>query len=444
VKTLSVPERATITNMGAELGATTSIFPSDEITRAFLKAQGREQVWQAWVADESAAYDETVRIDLSSLVPLAACPHSPDKVAPISELKGKPVDQVLIGSCTNSSLKDLSMAAAVLKGRTVHPDVSLGIAPGSRQVLTMLAQSGALTDFIAAGARILESACGPCIGMGQSPKTGGVSLRTFNRNFKGRSGTADAEVYLVSPETAVAAALTGVMTDPRELGAYPQAGMPKHYVVDDAMIIAPDAGARREISRGPNIRPFPKRGALEDELELTILLKLEDNITTDDIMPAGSKILPLRSNIEAISRYVFSGIDPGFSERAKAAGQGCILARGNYGQGSSREHAAIAPMYLGVKAVLAISFARIHRSNLINFGILPVQIDEGAYAALKDGETIRVHQIPAALESGSLEMTAVSSGVRHKGRLEVSGREATLLKAGGLLNYLKLSAGGIS
>jgi len=444
VTTLSVPERATITNMGAELGATTSIFPSDEITRAFLKAQGREQVWRALAADEGAVYDEIVRIDLSFLVPLAACPHSPDRVVPISELKGKPVDQVLIGSCTNSSLKDLSMAAAVLKGRTVHPDVSLGIAPGSRQVLGMLADSGALADFIAAGARILESACGPCIGMGQSPKTGGVSLRTFNRNFKGRSGTADAEVYLVSPETAVAAALTGTITDPRELGAYPQVSRPERYVVDDAMIIAPEAANRREISRGPNIRPFPKRGPLEDTLELKILLKLEDNITTDDIMPAGSKILPLRSNIEAISRYVFSGIDTSFSERAKAAREGCILARGNYGQGSSREHAAIAPMYLGVKAVLAIGFARIHRSNLINFGILPIQIDEAVYAGLKDGETIRIDNIQAALDGGTVEMTAAASGTRLKGWLEVSEREATLLKAGGLLNYLKLKAGGLS
>ncbi|MEN6476335.1 MAG: aconitate hydratase [Syntrophaceae bacterium] len=444
VATLSVPERATITNMGAELGATTSIFPSDEITRAFLKAQGREQVWREWVADEGAVYDETVKIDLSSLVPLAACPHAPDKVAPISELKGKPVDQVLIGSCTNSSLKDLSMAAAVLKGRTVHPDVSIGIATGSRQVLTMLAASGALKDFIAAGARILESACGPCIGMGQSPKTGGVSLRTFNRNFKGRSGTADAEVYLVSPETAVAAALTGAITDPRELGAYPQISMPVRYCVDDGMIIAPEAGSKREIRRGPNIRPFPKRGPLEDSLELKILLKLEDNITTDDIMPAGSKILPLRSNIEAISRYVFSGIDTSFSERAKAAGEGCILARGNYGQGSSREHAAIAPMYLGIKAVLAIGFARIHRSNLINFGILPIQIDEAVYGGLLNGETIRIDHIPAALETGIVEMTAASSGAKLKGRLEVSEREATLLKAGGLLNYLKLKAGGLS
>ncbi len=439
VSTLSVPERATITNMGAELGATTSIFPSDEVTRAFLAAQGRGDAWRPLAADEGAVYDETIEIDLSGIEPLAACPHSPDKVVPVRELAGKKVDQVLIGSCTNSSLKDLMMVAAVLKGRKIHPETSFAIAPGSRQVLAMLAGNGALADIIGAGARILENACGPCIGMGQAPKTGGVSVRTFNRNFPGRSGTASAGVYLVSPEVAVACALTGCFTDPRDLGAYPGITLPEKFLVDDSMIIPPsEEGETVQISRGPNIRPLPRRGPMEDRIEMEVLLKLEDNITTDDIMPAGAKILPLRSNIEAISSYVFSGIDPDFSSRARQAGAGCVLARENYGQGSSREHAALAPMYLGVKAVLARSFARIHRSNLINFGILPVIVGQDTYEGLKQGSRIVISGITAALEgSGALTIHDPASGKRLEGSIQVSARERDILKEGGLLNYIK-------
>jgi len=439
VSTLSVPERATITNMGAELGATTSIFPSDEVTRAFLAAQGRGDAWRPLAADEGAVYDETIEIDLSGIEPLAACPHSPDKVVPVRELAGKKVDQVLIGSCTNSSLKDLMMVAAVLKGRKIHPETSFAIAPGSRQVLAMLAGNGALADIIGAGARILENACGPCIGMGQAPKTGGVSVRTFNRNFPGRSGTASAGVYLVSPEVAVACTLTGCFTDPRDLGAYPDITLPEKFLVDDSMIIPPsEEGETVQISRGPNIRPLPRRGPMEDRIEMEVLLKLEDNITTDDIMPAGAKILPLRSNIEAISSYVFSGIDPDFSSRARQAGAGCVLARENYGQGSSREHAALAPMYLGVKAVLARSFARIHRSNLINFGILPVIVGQDTYEGLKQGSRIVISGITAALEgSGALTIHDPASGKRLEGSIQVSARERDILKEGGLLNYIK-------
>lgn len=438
VKTLSVPERATITNMGAELGATTSIFPSDEVTFAFLKAQGREKAFRPLAADKGARYDETIEIDLGQLEPLAACPHSPDKVVSVRELSGRKVDQVLIGSCTNSSLKDLLMVAAVLKGKKVHPDTSLAIAPGSRQVLEMLSDDGSLKDIIAAGARILETACGPCIGMGQAPGTGGVSVRTFNRNFHGRSGTASAEVFLASPEVAVACALKGSFIDPREFGAFPRVSIPDSFLIDDSMIITPPADPHPvEVRRGPNILPLPKRGPMEDTLTLTVLLKLSDNITTDDIMPAGSKILPLRSNIEAISRYVFSGIDPDFSEHAKAAGPGCILAGENYGQGSSREHAALAPMHLGIKAVFARSFARIHRSNLINFGILPIVIDSADYSSLAQGATITVKNIHKALSGASaLEVFSVTTGTKLGCSLTLSGRESELMREGGLLNYL--------
>lgn len=444
VETLSVPERATITNMGAELGATTSIFPSDEKTRAFLRAQGREDAWTPLVADEGAVYDEVIEIDLSTLEPLTACPHSPDAVIPVRELTGMKVDQVLVGSCTNSSLKDLMTVAAVLKGRKIHKDVSFAIAPGSRQVLEMLSANGGLRDIIASGARILETACGPCIGMGQAPSSGGVSVRTFNRNFKGRSGTADAMVYLASPEVAVACAINGVMTDPRDLGDLPDVVLPESFHVDDSMIVMPDDHpSPREIRRGPNIKPLPKRGPMEDELEMRVLLKLRDNVTTDDIMPAGSKILPLRSNIEAISRYVFSGIDGNFFEHAIDAGAGCVLAGENYGQGSSREHAALAPMYLGVKAVFAKSFARIHRSNLINFGILPIIIDRDGYAALEQGATVTVKNIHNALSGTSPIEAAVSGG---KGALNcslaVSERERDLLREGGLLNFISRKARG--
>jgi len=359
-------------------------------------------------------------------------------------LKGLKVDQVLIGSCTNSSLKDLLAVAAALKGRKVHLDVSLAIAPGSRQVLEMLSASGALKDIIASGARILEAACGPCIGMGQAPPSGGVSVRTFNRNFKGRSGTADAQVYLASPETAVACALTGAMTDPRDLGVYPDTALPASFHTDDSMIVRPDGNVRPlEIRRGPNIKALPKRGPMEDALTLRVLLKLKDNVTTDDIMPAGSKILPLRSNIEAISRYVFSGIDEAFSKHARDEGPGCVLAGDNYGQGSSREHAALAPMYLGVKAVFARSFARIHRSNLINFGILPVVIDEEGYALLEQGATVTVKNIRAAL-SGRSPLDASPSGgsTRLNCTLTLSTREADLLMEGGLLNYISKKVRG--
>ena len=443
VASLSVPERATITNMGAELGATSSVFPSDEITRQFLKAQGRESAWVELKADADASYDETIAIDLSKLVPMAACPHMPDNVKPVAELKGLKVDQVLIGSCTNSSLKDLMLVAEVLKDRKLHSEVSLGIAPGSRQVLKMLADSGHLGYLIAAGARLMENACGPCIGMGQSPKTAAVSLRTFNRNFKGRSGTADAGVYLVSPEVAVAAAVTGYITDPRELGEFPSFELPASFLIDDSMILEPAAaGAKVEISRGPNIKALPKRGALEDEVTAKVLLKCEDNITTDDIMPAGAKILPLRSNIEAISRHVFAGIDASFADRAQAAGSGVIVARDNYGQGSSREHAALAPMYLGVKAVLVRSFARIHRGNLINFGIVPVTIDEAAYEALNQDDSVTIANIHAALNgTGELDITT-SSGQQLKGEVKLSEREAEILLSGGLLNFIKNSVEG--
>ncbi len=439
VKSLSVPERATITNMGAELGATTSIFPSDGITKSFLAAQGRKGDWKRVFADKNAVYDEIIEIDLSTVEPLAACPHSPDSVVPVRELAGRKVDQVLIGSCTNSSLKDLMTVAAVLKGKKIHPDVSFGIAPGSRQVLSMLADNGALTDIIASGARILESACGPCIGMGQAPRTDAVSVRTFNRNFFGRSGTESAGVYLTSPEVAVACALKGGFVSPEELGPYPQVKLPKKFSLDDSMIIPPDSdGADTAIVRGPNIKPLPKRGAMEDTLELDVLLKLQDNITTDDIMPAGAKILPLRSNIEAISRYVFFGLDPDFSAHAKKAGDGCILARENYGQGSSREHAALAPMYLGIKAVLAKSFARIHRSNLINFGILPIIISDEAYTFLEKGARIKISGIHKSLEGKApIEVQEKGTGVKLDCRLQVSDREQEILMEGGLLNYIK-------
>lgn len=444
VSALSVPERATITNMGAELGATTSLFPSDDMTKAFLKAQGRQDAWKPLGPDDGAVYDEIIEIDLSKIEPMASCPHSPDNVVPISDLAGKAVDQVLIGSCTNSSLKDLMMVANVLKGKKIHPDTSFGIAPGSKQVLAMLAGNGALTDIISSGARILESACGPCIGMGQSPRTNAVSVRTFNRNFKGRSGTKSAEVYLTSPEVAVACALTGHFTDPRELGDYPDIVIPETFYVDDSMILPPaDKGTDLEVTRGPNIKPLPKRAPMEDSMELEVLLKLEDNITTDDIMPAGSKILPLRSNIEAISEYVFSGIDPEFSRHAKDAGTGCILARENYGQGSSREHAALAPMYLGIKAVFAQSFARIHRANLINFGIIPVTIDESGYATLGSGARIILGNILAAIDGDApLKASDSRTGKSLNCTITLSQREKDILKQGGLLNYIKTKVRG--
>ena len=441
VKTLSVPQRATITNMGAELGATTSIFPSDEITREFLRAEQREQDFVPLASDEDATYDEEYEIDLSSLQPLAACPHSPDNVKPIAELAGKKISQVCIGSCTNSSMLDMLTVAAMLKGKTVHPDVSLSISPGSKQVYTMLAQSGALADMIAAGARILECACGPCIGMGFSPKSAGVSLRTFNRNFLARSGTADAEVYLVSPETAAASALTGVFTDPTTLTGV-EVELPKTFLVNDNLVELPatEEGAGQVcVERGPNIKPIPVGKAPEKDLQCSLILKVGDNITTDHIMPAGSKILPYRSNVPKLSEYCFTVCDPTFPERAKAQGGGVILGGSNYGQGSSREHAALVPLYLGIKAVVAKSFARIHVANLINFGIVPMTLQNpDDYDKFAQGDEIAIRDFAAAV-AGKTEATLVNLTTGEKATLclAFSARQREILLAGGTLNYTK-------
>ena len=441
VKTLSVPQRATITNMGAELGATTSIFPSDEITREFLRAEQREQDFIPLFSDEDAVYDEEYEIDLSSLQPLAACPHSPDNVKPIAELAGKKISQVCIGSCTNSSMLDMLTVAAMLKGKTVHPDVSLSISPGSKQVYTMLAQSGALADMIAAGARILECACGPCIGMGFSPKSAGVSLRTFNRNFLARSGTADAEVYLVSPETAAASALTGVFTDPTTLTGV-EVELPKTFLVNDNLVEMPAAAEEAGqvcVERGPNIKPIPVGKGPEKDLECSLILKVGDNITTDHIMPAGSKILPYRSNVPKLSEYCFTVCDPTFPERAKAQGGGVILGGSNYGQGSSREHAALVPLYLGIKAVVAKSFARIHVANLINFGIVPMTLQNpDDYDKFAQGDEIAIYDFAAAV-AGKTEATLVNLTTGEKATLclAFSARQREILLAGGTLNYTK-------
>ena len=442
VATLSVPERATITNMGAELGASTSVFPSDEVTRRFMAAQGREQDWIPLAADADAVYDEEICIDLSALAPLAACPHSPDAVRPVSELAGMPVDQCCIGSCTNSSLLDMLKVAAILKGKTVHPRVSLSIAPGSKQVYNMLAENGALADLIAAGARILECACGPCIGMGQSPNSGGISLRTFNRNFEGRSGTADAKVYLVSPETAAAAALTGVFTDPRTLGEAPQVTLPDRFLLNDNMIIPPASEAEAAdvvVERGPNIKPFPKTAPLAETIEAKLLLKVGDNITTDHIMPAGAKILPLRSNIPAISEHCFTRCDPEFPARCKREGAGIIVGGSNYGQGSSREHAALAPLYLGIKAVIVKSFARIHIANLINAGILPLTFaDEADYDTVSLGDELCLPDVRQRLTDGRpLELIDRTTGKTIPLCHHFSERQIAMLLAGGLLDYTR-------
>ena len=435
VRSLSVPERATITNMGAELGATSSIFPSDEQTLAFLRAQGREEDWVSLGADADAMYDEEISIDLSTLVPLVAQPHSPDRVVAVSEISGTPVHQVAIGSCTNSSYRDLMQVAAILKGKHVHPAVSLVVAPGSRQVLTMLAANGALADLLDAGARILETACGPCIGMGQSPASGAVSVRTFNRNFVGRSGTADAQVFLASPETAAACALTGCLTDPRTLGEQIRISLPEHFRTEDSMILPP-GDPQTPIRRGPNIKPLPIAPALPDELSVPILLKLGDNITTDDIMPAGSTILPLRSNIPAISEYVFHKLDPNFASKAKAAGAGIVVAGQNYGQGSSREHAALAPMYLGIRAVVAQSFARIHRANLINFGILPLTfVNPDDLARIRQGQIVRFTGLHKGVASSEpLKILVGEDSEPILAHHNLTERQATIIMAGGLLN----------
>ena len=439
VKTLTVPERATITNMGAELGATTSVFPSDEMTREFLKAQDREKDYTPLAADPDAEYDEVINIDLSELIPLAACPHSPDNVVPVAKLAGGAIDQVCIGSCTNSSYTDMMKVAAILRGRTVADNVSLVIAPGSRQVLTMLAENGALADIVAAGARVVECACGPCIGMGQSPKSKGISLRTFNRNFEGRSGTKDGQVYLVSPETAAASAVAGVFCDPTTLkGVDVSVKMPSHFKINDNMIIPPaKEGEEVEVVRGPNIKPFPLNTELDETLERKAVLKVGDNITTDHIMPAGAKILPYRSNIPYLSKFCFAVCDEGFSERAKEWGGGFIIGGVNYGQGSSREHAALVPLYLGVKAVITKSFARIHKANLINSGILPLTFEnEADYDKIDLGDDLVLENIRDAVENGGkVILKNKTKGVEIPLVSDYSERQRKLLLAGGLLNY---------
>ena len=445
VKTLTVPERATITNMGAELGATTSIFPSDEVTKEFLKAQGRESDWTELSSDADAVYDEVIDIDLSKLAPMAACPHSPDNVKTIEEIGPQKIDQVCIGSCTNSSYLDLMRVAAILKGKTVCPSVSLAIAPGSKQVYNMLALNGALGDLIAAGARILECACGPCIGMGQSPNSAGISLRTFNRNFEGRSGTADGQIYLVSPETAAASALTGVFTDPRTLGEAVEIKLPEKFLINDNMVVAPieeDKMDTVEVLRGPNIKPFPQTAPLEDTIEASCALKVGDNITTDHIMPAGAKILPLRSNIPAISQHCFTVCDKEFPQRALALGKSIIVGGANYGQGSSREHAALAPLYLGVKAVLVKSFARIHKSNLINAGILPLTFaNADDYDKIAQGDEIVIKDVKAKLEKGEpIVVTDVTKGIDIPVECELTDRTKAIIIAGGLLDYTRESS----
>ncbi len=443
VKTLSVPERATITNMGAELGATTSIFPSDEITLAFLKAQGRENDWSEIQPDADAHYDEVIDIDLCALTPMAACPHMPDKVKTAEEIGKIKVDQVAIGSCTNSSYVDMMKVASILKGKTVCPSVSLCIAPGSKQVLNMLALNGALSDMINAGARILESACGPCIGMGQSPNSAGVSLRTFNRNFEGRSGTKDAGIYLVSPEVAAASALTGYLTDPRELGEAPVVKMPEKFIVNDNMIEPPaseESADSVEVLRGPNIKPFPKTMPLPDDITAKAVLKVGDNITTDHIMPAGAKILPYRSNIPHLSQYCFGVCDETFPERIKAEGKGIIIGGSNYGQGSSREHAALVPLYLGVKAVITKSFARIHVANLVNAGILPFTFaNEEDYDKIDQMDELALIGIKDAIQN---KKTVILKNISKNEEYELdsshlSNRQRAMLVCGGLLDYTR-------
>ena len=443
VKTLTVPERATITNMGAELGATTSIFPSDETTLAFLKAQDRADVWSELKADDDAVYDEQIDIDLSQLVPLAACPHSPDNVKSVNEIGKLKIDQVCIGSCTNSSYVDMMKVAHILKGKTVDPSVSLAIAPGSKQVLNMIAENGALADMIAAGARILESACGPCIGMGQSPNSKGVSLRTFNRNFEGRSGTKDGQIYLVSPEMAAVSALTGYLTDPRTLGDMPEFKLPEHFKINDNMVVPPADEADMdsvEVLRGPNIKPFPQTSPLDDSIDCQVSLKVGDNITTDHIMPAGAKILPLRSNIPAISQHCFTVCDEDFPRRAKNMGKSIIVGGSNYGQGSSREHAALAPLYLGIKAVLVKSFARIHRANLINAGILPLTfVKEADYDKINQGDEFVLADVRDDVDPDLSKLTVVNktTGVEIPVLCELTGRTKDIILAGGLLDYTR-------
>lgn len=445
VKTLSVPERATITNMGAELGATTSIFPSDEITLAFLKAQDRADDWTEILPDPDAQYDEVIDIDLCALEPMAACPHMPDKVKTTEEIGKIKVDQVAIGSCTNSSFVDMMKVAKILKGKTVCPTVSLCIAPGSKQVLNMLAMNGALGDMIGAGARILESACGPCIGMGQSPNSGGISLRTFNRNFEGRSGTKDAGIYLVSPEVAAASALTGYLTDPRNLGEAPTVEMPEHFTINDNMIeppASPEEADSVEVLRGPNIKPFPKTEPLPESITAKAVLKVGDNITTDHIMPAGAKILPYRSNIPHLSQFCFGVCDESFPERIKAEGKGIIIGGANYGQGSSREHAALVPLYLGVKAVITKSFARIHVANLVNAGILPFTFaNEADYDHIDQMDQLELADIRTAMENNTpVVLKNLTKNEEYPlDASHLSARQRAMLLCGGLLDYTRES-----
>lgn len=442
VKTLSVPERATITNMGAELGATTSVFPSDERTLEFLRAQKREEVYKEISADPDAEYDEELVIELDKLEPLVACPHSPDNVKTVKELEGMKIDQVCIGSCTNSSLLDMMKVAYILRGKTVHPDVSLSIAPGSKQVLNMLSRGGELSDMIDAGARLLESACGPCIGMGQSPNSKGVSLRTFNRNFLGRSGTKDAQIYLLSPETAAISAITGVLTDPRSLGEMPQFNLPATFIINDNMIALPaskEEADKVEVLKGPNIKSYPETSPLPESLHITCSLKVGDNITTDHIMPAGSKILPLRSNIPEISKYCFSVVDEKFPERALSLGTSAIIGGSNYGQGSSREHAALAPLYLGIKTVIVKSFARIHKANLVNAGILPLTFaNEADYDKISAGDELCLDNLREAVKSSNtVTLKDKTSGIEAILNIELSEREREVILEGGLLDYTR-------
>ena len=442
VKTLSVPQRATITNMGAELGATSSVFPADELTRAFLIAQNRQADYRELSADADAVYDEEYEIDLSELEPLAACPHSPDNIKTVSSLQGEKINQVCIGSCTNSSLLDMLTVAAILKGKTVHPDVSLSISPGSKQVYTMLAECGALADMISAGARILECACGPCIGMGFSPQSKGVSLRTFNRNFLARSGTADAGVYLVSPETAAVSAITGVFTSPKTLGEMPKISLPERFLINDNLIELPASEEESDnviVERGPNIKPIPQGKAPDENLDCKLILKVGDNITTDHIMPAGSKILPYRSNVPKLSEFCFTVCDKDFPSRSKEMGGGVILGGQNYGQGSSREHAALVPLYLGIKAVIAKSFARIHVANLINFGIVPMTlVNEEDYELISEGADILIADFKNKLKSENmLTLVDKNTGKEIKLAVNLTERQREILLAGGLLNYTK-------
>jgi len=442
VDSLNVIDRTTITNMGAELGATTSIFPSDHNTLAYLKAQGREAVWTPLAADTDAEYDELVEINLDELEPLIAQPHSPDNVVKVRDIAGMSVQQVSVGSCTNSSFRDLTVVAEVLRGRAVHEGLSMTVSPGSKQVYTTIARSGALGDMLAAGVRMLESACGPCVGMGMAPPSASVAVRSFNRNFEGRSGTPDAKVYLASPETCAATAVAGVITDPRTLGAYPEVRLPEFYEINDSLLLTPPADSSAvEIIRGPNIKPLPNFGVLEDTLAGTVLLKVVDNITTDHISPAGPKVLALRSNLPALAEFTFERVDKTFVSRAKEAGSGFVVGGSNYGQGSAREQAALAPRFLGIKAVIAISFARIHRSNLVNFGVLPLTfaIAEG-YGQVEQSDQLEIHNVRVQLQAGtSVIIKNITKGTEIAATHNLSGRELQILLDGGLLNHIKLN-----